>query len=34
MGPSVWVEHAHFSTELDLEAFMRRAAWSVQTERI
>jgi hypothetical protein len=34
MGPSVWVENAHFATEVDVEAFMRRAAWSVQTERI
>lgn len=34
LGPAVVVEHAHFETELDVEAFMRRAAWVMQTERV
>jgi hypothetical protein len=34
MGPAVVIQTANFSTELDVEAFMRRAAWTVQTQRI
>jgi len=33
-GPVVVVEHAHFSDQLDVEAFMRKAAWVIQTQRI
>ena len=33
-GPAVNIEHATFATELDVEKFMRRAAWVVQTQRI
>jgi hypothetical protein len=33
-GPAVVVQNAHFNTELDIELFMRRAAWVVQTARI
>jgi hypothetical protein len=33
-GPAVVVQNAHFNTELDIEAFMRRAAWVAQTQRI
>jgi hypothetical protein len=33
-GPAVVVQHASFSSELDIEAFMRKAAWYVQTARI
>jgi hypothetical protein len=34
MAPAVNIEHAHFETELDVELFMRRAAWVAQTSRI
>jgi hypothetical protein len=30
-GPAVLVEHAHFSSEVDVDAFMRRAAWAART---
>jgi hypothetical protein len=33
-GPAVVIQNAHFATELDVEAFMRRAAWVAQTARI
>jgi hypothetical protein len=33
-GPAVVINNAHFSTELDVEAFMRRAAWTLQTQRV
>jgi hypothetical protein len=33
-GPTVVVQHAHFETELDVESFMRRAAWVMQTETV
>lgn len=33
-GPAVNVEHAHFETELDIETFMRRAAWVVRTAAV
>jgi hypothetical protein len=33
-GPAVNIEHASFSEGLDVEAFMRRVAWTLQTERI
>jgi hypothetical protein len=33
-APLVWIEHATFAEELDVETFMRRAAWAVQRERI
>jgi hypothetical protein len=33
-GPAVVVNDAHFSSEVDVELFMRRAAWVVQTARI
>jgi hypothetical protein len=30
-GPAVNIEHAHFNSEVDVDLFMRRAAWVVQT---
>jgi len=33
-GPAVVINDAHFSTELDIESFMRRAAWAVQAARV
>lgn len=33
-GPAVVVQSANFATELDVEAFMRKAAWVVQTQRV
>jgi phage-related protein len=33
-GPAVVVQNAHFTSDLDVEAFMRKAAWVVQTQRI
>ena len=31
-GPSVVVQHAHFNDNLDVEQFMRQAAWVAQTQ--
>jgi len=33
-GPAVVINDAHFSSELDVDALMRKAAWYVQTARI
>jgi hypothetical protein len=33
-GPAVVINNAHFSTELDVEAFMRRAAWVAKTQAV
>jgi hypothetical protein len=33
-GPAVVINDAHFSSEVDVELFMRKAAWTVQTQRI
>jgi hypothetical protein len=33
-GPAVVIQQANFSTELDVEAFMRKAAWIIQTQRV
>jgi Arc/MetJ-type ribon-helix-helix transcriptional regulator len=33
-APAVNVEHAHFSEGLDIDAFMRRAAWVVTTQKV
>jgi predicted PurR-regulated permease PerM len=33
-GPAVVINDAHFATELDVDAFLRRAAWIVQTRGI
>jgi|SRR5580765_306558 len=33
-APSVWIEHATFAETLDVDTFLRRAAWAVQRERI
>jgi hypothetical protein len=33
-GPAVVVENAHFSSGIDVDVFMRRAAWVVQTSRV
>lgn len=33
MGPAVVIESANFSQELDVDLFMRRAAWIAQTQR-
>ena len=33
-GEAVHIENAHFHEEADLEAFMRKAAWYIQTSRI
>jgi hypothetical protein len=30
-GPAVNVEHAHFHKDIDVDAFMRRAAWVAKT---
>jgi hypothetical protein len=32
-GPAVVIQHAHFSSELDVDTFMRRAAWVAKTRR-
>jgi len=34
VGPAVHIENVNVSTELDVELFMRRAAWVAQTSRI
>ena len=34
LGPAVAIENANFSSEVDVELFMRKAAWVVQTQRI
>ena len=31
LGPAVQIDHATFATELDVDAFMRRAAWAART---
>jgi hypothetical protein len=31
LGPVVQIDHAEFSTELDVDAFMQRVAWSART---
>jgi hypothetical protein len=33
-GPAVVIQQANFATELDVESFLRRAAWTVQTRQI
>jgi hypothetical protein len=33
-GPAVNMEHVTFSTEVDVESFMRKTAWMIQTQRI
>jgi hypothetical protein len=33
-GPAVHIEHATFSSELDVDLFMRRAAWVMQTAKL
>jgi hypothetical protein len=33
-GPAVVIQQANFATELDVESFLRRAAWTVQTQRM
>jgi len=33
-GPAVHIENAVFATELDVETFLRRAAWTVRTARV
>jgi hypothetical protein len=33
-GPAVVINTAHFSSEVDVDLFMRRAAWTVQTQRV
>jgi phage-related protein len=33
-SPSVWIEHLEVAETLDVELFMRKAAWAVQRERI
>jgi hypothetical protein len=30
-GPAVNVEHAHFHNEIDIDSFLRRAAWVAKT---
>jgi hypothetical protein len=34
LGPAVTVENAHFNSEIDVELFMRKAAWVVQTQGV
>jgi hypothetical protein len=33
-GPVIHIENANFSDNLDLEAFMRKAAWVAQTSKL
>jgi len=33
-GPAVHIEHATFTSELDVDVFMRRAAWIVRTQTV
>jgi hypothetical protein len=33
-GPAVVIQNAHFDTELDVDAFMRRAAWVARTQAL
>jgi hypothetical protein len=33
-GPAVVIQNANFATELDVDAFMRRAAWVVRTKAV
>jgi phage-related minor tail protein len=33
-GPAVHIEHATFSSQLDIETFMRKTAWYLQTQRV
>jgi len=33
-GPKIVIENAHFATELDVDLFLRRAAWQLETSRI
>jgi len=33
-APSVWIEHVHVAETLDVDQFLRRAAWEVQRQRI
>ena len=33
-GPAVHIEHAHFASAVDVDLFMRRAAWAVQTAKV
>jgi hypothetical protein len=33
-GPAVVINDAHFSSEVDVELFMRRTAWIIQTQRV
>jgi len=34
MAPAVHIEHASFASEVDVELFMRRAAWAVQASKV
>jgi hypothetical protein len=33
-GPAVQIENANFASEVDVESFMRRAAWVAQTAKL
>jgi phage-related protein len=33
-GPAVTIEHAHFAAEVDVDLFVRRLGWYLQTQRI
>jgi hypothetical protein len=33
-GPAVVINNAHFSSEVDIDLFMRRAAWTVRAQRV
>jgi phage-related protein len=33
-GPAVSIEHAHFAAEVDVDLFVRRLGWYLQTQRI
>jgi hypothetical protein len=33
-GPAIVINDAHFASDLDLETFMRKAAWHIQTQRV
>jgi hypothetical protein len=33
-GPAIVINDAHFSSDIDIELFLRRAAWTIQTQKI
>jgi hypothetical protein len=33
-GPAIVISNAHFSSDIDIDLFMRRAAWAIQTQKV